>query len=578
MTVYARQTHDVQKQPRHTWAGVIATTSLLLTPFCATTLQAQNGDQTPSHLDVAEAGQGTAGSPYISLDSWIYTAALRLYNLGYLPTAYLGLRPWTRASLAHMLHLSQAAVLDHGDSEVIATFDRLHRELRVEFDDETPQRLQLESVYTRLKDIQGTILNDSFHVGQGVINDYGRPYQPGVNNLTGYAIRGTAGRFDLYVRGEYQHSASVQGYSLGVGNALAAIDGTPLVSPFIPYGPIPPRNQVRLLEANLSAHLSGHQISFGKSDAWFSPAQGASMAWSNNAENIYNFRVNRIEPLYIPGLSRVTGLFRYDFFVGSLKGHNAPNSPWIHAEKLSFKPTPDLEFGFERTVIWGGEGHVPITIHTFLRSFFSAAGVPPSVKQSREDPGARFSTFDFNWRIPWQHHLVTIYTDSLVHDNVFPISNPGRAGIRPGIFFSRLPHLPRTDFRVEATSTDPPDVNSRNGTFLYQEFIQQQGYTNRGQIIGDWIGREGKGGQAWLSWHARPDRSLQIEYRYAKAEKDFIPSGTTQHVIALNSLFRLSHNFEVRATSEGQVWRAPLIAAGTQRNFIATLQLQYFPK
>ena len=43
------------------------------------------------------------------------------------------------------------------------------------------------------------------------------------------------------------------------------------------------------------------------------------MAYSNNAENIYSFRINRIEPLHIPGLSALTGPFRYEFIVGPLE-------------------------------------------------------------------------------------------------------------------------------------------------------------------------------------------------------------------------------------------------------------------
>ena len=44
------------------------------------------------------------------------------------------------------------------------------------------------------------------------------------------------------------------------------------------------------------------------------------MAYSNNAENIYSFRINRIEPLHIPLLSWITGPFRYDFLVGGFMG------------------------------------------------------------------------------------------------------------------------------------------------------------------------------------------------------------------------------------------------------------------
>src|ERR1700752_577074 len=42
-------------------------------------------------------------SPYIPVDSWVYPAILRLYGLGYIDTVYLGMRPWTRASVERML-------------------------------------------------------------------------------------------------------------------------------------------------------------------------------------------------------------------------------------------------------------------------------------------------------------------------------------------------------------------------------------------------------------------------------------------------------------------------------------------
>ena len=138
------------------------------------------------------------------------------------------------------------------------------------------------------------------------------------------------------------------------------------------------------------------------------------MSWSTNAENPYTFEINRVEPLRIPLVSRVTGPFRYEFFVGSLKGHTYPNAPWTHMEKISFKPTKNLEFGFERTVIWGGDDHgcldpstntivpckQPITLHTFFKSFFSFSNVPLAEKYSRDDPGARFGSFDLTIACP----------------------------------------------------------------------------------------------------------------------------------------------------------------------------------
>ena len=43
------------------------------------------------------------GSTYVPMDSWIYPAMDRLHALGEVDIAYIGMRPWTRLSIVHML-------------------------------------------------------------------------------------------------------------------------------------------------------------------------------------------------------------------------------------------------------------------------------------------------------------------------------------------------------------------------------------------------------------------------------------------------------------------------------------------
>lgn len=537
-----------------------------------------------------------SGSSYIPVDSWVYPAVLRLYSKGFVSSAFLGLRPWTRLSLAHILELSADKINDSDDDEARETFEALQNELNpdIEAISNAPHgHGELESVYTRPLGIAGLPLRDSFHVGQTIINDYGRPYESGFNDITGFSGRAAAGRFSLYFRGEYQHAPSATGYSIPVSETLSAVDQTPygLNQAVIPQGPIASTNVFRIVEADLSYGLWGHEISFGKTDAWLGPGQGGAFGWSNNAENIYSFRINRVEPFRIPLLSRVTGPFRYDFFVGSLKGHTNPNDPWVHVEKISFKPTVNLEFGFERTVIWGGQGHVPITIHTFLKSFFSVSNVSEAEKFSRNDPGARFGAFDFTYRLPFVRRWLTLYADSEAHDDVNPISAPRRAAVRSGIFLTQFPGAPKLDLRVEGvyTNTVANDVGQSAGTFMYWETIQTQGYTNKGNIMGDWIGRESTGGQAWLTYHLSPSEWLQLNYRNAKAGKDFIPGvpnpavphavpgGTTQNLFGVNAVKHLGEELEVNAWVQYEHWNVPLLKSGTQSDTVAAAQFTWYP-
>jgi hypothetical protein len=504
-----------------------------------------------------------------------------------------------------MLELSADRIeTDADNDEARAIYLAVQREIQPDLNHPAAlmhPHAELESVYSELRGIGGTPLRDSFHLGQTIINDYGRPYENGFNNYTGFSARAEAGRFSLYFRGEFQRAPSATGYSSTLSAYLSnCVDGIPLgsfsnatpvsscpngISPAtsplqdtIPEGPIATANDIRVMEANLSYHLLGHEVSFGKSDHWLGPDQGASMLWDNNAENIYDFEINKIEPFRIPGLSRITGPFRYDFFVGSLKGHTYPNDPWVHMEKISFKPTRNLEIGFDRMSVWGGKGHEPITLHTFLQSFFSFQNVTNAVKLSAKDPGYRLGTFDITYRLPHLRNWVTLYTDSLVHDDVSPISAPQRSGVHAGIYFARAPVLDHLDLRLEGASTDALDMSMQTGQFFYWETIQRQGPTNKGFLVGDWVGRQGKGGQAWLTYHLSPREEVQFMCRNAKASSEFIPGGTTQNDYAFLVQKRVLKAIEIRGQVQYEGWKAPIYKTGAQSDTSAAVQITWFPR
>ncbi len=555
-------------------------------------------------------------SPYIPVDSWVYPAVWRLYALGFVDTVYLGMRPYTRSSLDHMLEEAGARIEDADPGpetdEAEGIYESLTHELH--YDVQGPcgahqGHTRVESVYSVERAISGTPLRDSFHLGSTVINDYGRPYQSGFNDYSGASGFASAGRFLIYARGEFQGAPSGAGYSTGLAQELATIDETnyffnpvcwgeakpgptcvaiPLNQlSTIPTGPIATATYGRIVEAYASAHYLNHEFSFGKQDEWLGPGLGGAMAYSSNAENIYAFHINRIEPLHIPLLSYLTGPFRYEFLVGSLKGHVYPNDPWVHVEKISFRPTQNLEFGFERSVIWGGKHHEPITLHSFLKSFFSFSAPAGSIKDSPQDPGARFGAFDFSYRLPFVRKWLTLYSDSEVHDDVSPIDAPRRASYRPGIYLSHFPGAPKLDLRVEAVSTDPSSSNaaSQYGHFMYWEAIQKQGYTNKGQMFGDWIGREAKGGQAWLTYHFSGNEWVQVSARNQKDTTYFIPGGTTLNEIDFQVVKRIGKDIELNGNFAFEHWNAPIYSTGTptypapvQTVTTTTIQLTWFPK
>ena len=540
------------------------------------------------------------GSTYIPMDSWVYPALWRLQALGYIDTAYLGLRPWTRLSVAHMLQLSADAIDNNvNDEQAREIYLAVQKEVSSDLNSAGAEhigRIELESAYTQMRGITGTPLRDSFHLGQTIVNDYGRPYEQGFNNYTGFSARAEAGRFSVYFWGEYQHAPSATGYPVPLAMYLSDnVDLIPYATTptqsTIPQPQIAAVNRFRVFNALVSYHLAGHEISFGKNDHWWSPDEGGAMVMSTNAENTYAFEINRVEPLRIPFVSKLTGPWRYDFFVGSVPGHQSPIQPYMHAEKISIKPTRDLELGWSRVVIWGGKDRpcldtttntyytcdVPITLHTFLKSFGSIQNVSAAEKFSRDDPGARWGNFDFTWRLPFLRKWLTLYTDSVVHDDVSPISAPRRSGVRPGIYLSHFPWIPQLDLRVEGVSTDPVSDSGANGSFLYYENVQKQGPTINGSLFTDWIGRDAKGGQAWLTYNLSANENVQFMYRNAKADIKFIPGGTTQNVYELSVTKRFMKDIEVKGWFQHEGWKAPIYQPGLQSDNMISAQIRWYP-
>jgi hypothetical protein len=132
--------------------------------------------------------------------------------------------------------------------------------------------------------------------------------------------------------------------------------------------------------------------------------------------------------------------------------------------------------------------------------------------------------------------------------------------------------------RVEGISTDPPSSRSIGGQFNYYEGVQKQGYTNKGQIFGDWIGREDKGGQGWITYHLSGNEWLQVGVRNQKAAKDFIAGGTTFNDINFQAVKRIGRDFEIKGNFAYERWKAPIYLSGPQTVTTTTIQLTWFPK
>lgn len=548
-------------------------------------LSAQNRvtSATQNNITFGQRNPSNMASTYVPLDSWVYPAFDRLAALGYIQTDFADERPWTRMECARLLsEAEERAAGDDSNAEIASLHHSLTREFAWELrrEDGAPNTgFQVESIYSQLLGISGRPVVDGYHFGQTVTNGFGRPYGEGANSYTGSALRAFAGPLAFYFRGEYQHSGTVIAPSATAQAAIAQADFTPTAS----AGPPSNVSQFRVIDSYVSLAFKNNQLSFGQQSLWWGPGSGEAMLFSDNAASIPMLRYDRVSPFKLPGFLGVLGPMRVQFFIGRLSGQqfvHLPNNttpgqsgvsltdqPFIDGMKWTLKPTPNLELGFSRTVIFGGPGF-PVTFDSFFRSIFSTQ----SGNFGANDPGDRRAAFDFTYRIPGIRDWLTLYCDSFADDEPFPPAYPTHSAWSPGIYLSKIPHLHKLDFRAEGAITPSRLFPG----FFYFNVHYLDGYTNDRQLMGSWIGRQGSGIQLWSTYWLSGRNTIQVGYRDQWVDHSFLQGGSLRDISA-NTNLALGSNFSLQAGVQLERWQFPLLAAGPVNNVTTSLQFSYTP-
>jgi hypothetical protein len=245
--------------------------------------------------------------------------------------------------------------------------------------------------------------------------------------------------------------------------------------------------------------------------------------------------------------------------MGKLGGHQYTWRPWFNALKLSFKLTENLEMGFTRWSILWGVGH-PITVHSFIRNFTSTNSPAGSAEGlfNSADPGDRKGGFDFRYRIPGLRNWLVLYSDSYCDDDPSPLAAPRSAAINPGIYLTRVPGVPKLDFRVEAPSTTPMAADF-GGNFIYINNQYRSGNTNYGYLLGNPVGRDGRAIQAWSTYWLSPRNKIELGFRRSKASAKFLPGGATQSDASLRSSFDLARGWYANLFVQYEKFYVPLL-------------------
>jgi hypothetical protein len=523
------------------------------------------------------------GSSYVPLDSWVYESFDRLNALGLIPDGISGNRPWTRKHCAQLLqNISEEELKDDRDAgfRVDDSALQLSRKLRVEFGHELSLlegtknvAAGITSVYSRTAAIARSPLNDALHFGQTIVNDFGRPYGAGVNEVAGLDAHAEAGPLAIYIRGELQRSPTADEYTLSTRNAIASVDGLPVQ----PGNTVASITRFTLLDSYVALNVRDWQLSFGKESMSWGPGRSTGLTMSTNASPMTMLKLSTAAPKRLP----ILGTFASTTFIAKLDGYRflrlGPSfeltgswesridpQPYIWGELMSFKPTKNFEFGVGLTTIWAGLGR-PATLDTFRHTFSTKGNVQPI------EPGDRRTDFYFSYRIPGIRDWLTLYAEGMAEDEPLPLLYPRRSAWNPGLYLPKFPKLNKMDLRVEAVYTDLP--NLRITGYFYINGHYANGYTNNGNIIGSWIGPQGRGVTVDSNYWFSPRNRLRVGYRYQRVNSAYLSGGRLDDYSGRYT-FLLRSALQVTAALQQEHWTFPAIAAKAKNNTSVSVELK----
>ena len=520
--------------------------------------------------------QVATGSPYVPLDSWIYPALRRLAALGYVPDQVSDLAPWTRTECLQLVQeaadfASRRDVVSIGpqiNNEALGLISALQQELSV--DSLSGGIIQLESLYTRTSLISGTPLTDSYHFGQTITNDFGRPFERGINNVSGFSTYAVSGPFFAYFRGEYQYSGDRAADTASLRQFIAGADGNPVQN----ASATATTNGFQTQDMYAGVKLGFENVTFGKQSLWWGPGEESAFSFTNNAQPFYSLRLAQGRPLILPGVLSRLGKIRTEFLFGKLSGHQWPPRPYVNAQKISLALTDNFEIGFTRSAFFGGVGH-PLTFGNFTASLVSTASTGTGGYGAKNDPGDRHSGFDFRYRIPGVRRYLTIFSDSYADDDPNPLDNPKRSAWGPGLYLAQMPGLKKLDFRFETYST-LLYRQDMGGNFIYYNGDYHDAYTNKGYLLGSWVGRDSRAYSSSSTYWLSARSTVKAQYRQIKAGAKFLPGGGTQTQGSVAVQWGLTPELMVTANAQYERYNIPILGK-PEKDMLGSVEVVFTP-
>ena len=273
-------------------------------------------------------------------------------------------------------------------------------------------------------------------------------------------------------------------------------------------------NRGQLIEGYLKARGGPVELVVGRESLWWGPGFHGSMVISNNALAMDMVRLRTANQITLPWVfADLLGPMKLELFFGGLEQERTfyPRSK-VTGLRIDFAPTPWLEIGAARSIMFDGGGDRP-DLPWYRYPFVYVHG-------NKEGTEGDSSAGDNRWQIDASIRLANV-------GKYFPISRdaelyvdfgwddtccgtfyvPLKPGAMVGVYLPNFLESPDTTFRFEY---------SNSSSFQFTHSVWQDGYSRKGQVISHFEGTVGEDWYVRLTQRLNPQIDVGIEFDLAR--------------------------------------------------------------
>jgi hypothetical protein len=406
-------------------------------------------------------------STNVPLDHWSYPAVDKLADYGLLDSAMLTTKPISRIEMAR--HIGQAMYRLHQEENPPDVLPAIVERLKREFEGElmTIGVLDGFSAGTSVKPVEDPYGKYVYARREPDIeNARGDTFRRGSNWRAGFASRGTLlDEFAFYLHPEY-------------GGSFDEID------------------DVDLVEGYGKAMAGPIEIELGKDSLWWGPGHHGSILMSNNASPFTMIKVTNPQPLELPWILQGLGPFRAQWFLTDLGNDRVLPGTNLTGLRLNVRPSPLLELGASRVIMFGGRGLPHVGVFDYARMF---------LMKSEQATNNQIAGLDGSLLVPLGKNpllrSVKLYADAAGEDEAGAM--PSKWSFLLGARLCDILRTGRTDLRVEYADTH---------RVLYRHTVYASGYTYEDRFIGHDMGPDAQDLFVQLSHYFTNDLVVDVAF------------------------------------------------------------------